>query len=302
MNSIATRYGVLNGITYLKEYAHGGVRECMVNRENRLSTKYGMLIPYYKDDEHRRKPITPIAFYDNGIIKSISLQDQTVVTTPIGDFPVEFVSFYEDGSIKRILHLNGRITGYWSEENEYDIAQEFDFSFEFGKFRKKIIGIYFYKGGTVKSITLWPQDSVEVRLPFGSIGVRTGIALYPEGGIKSVEPCKSVPVPTPIGSITAFDINSVGVHGDTNSLGFYEDGRIKNLVTSFDEITVEGENGYSAVYRPASRDDEGKTIRRPLDIQFFDGKIMIDNTGSGVYEIDKYTFKISKFKGWASGG
>ncbi|RCX16291.1 hypothetical protein DFR58_11135 [Anaerobacterium chartisolvens] len=300
MNSITTEYGVLEGITYLKEYAHGGVRECMVNRENRLVTKYGVLIPYYKDDEHRRKPITPIDFYDNGIIKSISLQQQTVVKTPIGDFTVEFISFYEDGSIKRILHLNGRITGYWSEENEYGMAQEFDFSFDFGKFTKKMIGICFYKSGTVKSLTLWPQDSLEVRLPFGNISVRTGIALYPEGSIKSVEPFKSVPVPTPIGSIAAFDINSVGVHGDTNSLGLYEDGRIKNLVTSFDEITVEGENGYSAVYSPALRDDAGKTVRSPLHIQFFDGKIMIGNTHSGVYEINRYTFKISKFKGWAS--
>ena len=42
------------------------------------------------------------------------------------DFIVDnnLITFYENGNIRRIFPLYGQINGYWTEENEYELAEE----------------------------------------------------------------------------------------------------------------------------------------------------------------------------------
>lgn len=293
MLAIQTKYGVLEGVSHVECYEDGSVKECMVIMENRIATPYGTLIPQYEQDGVRRKYTKSLSFHKNGTVKSVSLQEQTPIKTSIGVFPAELMTFYESGAVKRLFPLNGKITGYWTEENEYSLAREFEFSFPFGSFRKKIIGVQFYESGAVKSLTFWPRDSVTLQTPLGEVSVRIGIALYPQGGIKSIEPYKPVTVSTPIGNITAFDRRAVGVHGDTNSLGFYEDGKVRHVATSSDRILVKDSTGREKSYEPALKPSllqAGKVSIEPLQIHFFDGKVQLG--GEAIYDISSCIFTI----------
>ncbi len=293
MRSILTKYGALEGVSHVEYYEGGSVKECMVIRENRIATPYGLLIPQYEQDGVRRKYTKSLSFHENGTVKSISLQEQTAIKTSIGVFPAELVTFYASGAVKRLFPLNGKITGYWTEENEYGLAQEFEFSFPFGSFRKKIIGVHFYESGAIRSLTFWPRDSVTLQTPLGEVTARIGIALYPEGGIKSIEPYKPVTVDTPIGNITAFDRKAAGIHGDTNSLGFYEDGKVRYVTTSSDRILVKDSTGREKCYEPALKPSllqVGKLSIEPLQIRFFDGKVQLG--GETMYDIGSCIFTI----------
>ncbi|HEY5561478.1 MAG TPA: hypothetical protein VIK72_06915 [Clostridiaceae bacterium] len=65
--------------------------------------------------------------------------------------------------------MNGKLTGFWSEDNEYNMSEAFNFDFHFGKFSKKIIGLYFYPKGELKSITFWPKDKIIIEAPSGKM-------------------------------------------------------------------------------------------------------------------------------------
>jgi len=109
--------------------------------------------------DFEKKQLAVLSFYKSGNIKSISLEQQTEISTPIGIFPAELVTFYEDGSINSLFPLNGQISGFWSEEEEGELAQKYHFSFPFGDFYAKIIGLRFYPDGRVRSLILWPNET-----------------------------------------------------------------------------------------------------------------------------------------------
>ena len=140
MESIQTKYGVLNGISSVEFYPDGSLKECILSALNRLATPYGELIPQYETDGIRRKYVKSLSFHQNGNLKSISFQKATIISTPLGAFPAELVIFYPGGEIKRLFPLNGKLSGFWSEEDEYQLAQEIEFSFSFGFFKQKVIG------------------------------------------------------------------------------------------------------------------------------------------------------------------
>lgn len=276
MKKIVTKYGVIKGIISINYYDNNVIEECKVEEYCEIVTAVGTLVPQYEDDGLRRKYTKSLSFYKNGNIKTISLQKQTDIKTSIGKVPAEFISFYENGRIKRILSLNGKITGFWTEENECDLAIKTELSFKFGKFTKKIMGIKFYESGEVKSLTFWTSERINIQTPCGMLDIRMGISLYEDGKIKSCEPSIPVKVNTPIGDIMAYDLNAVGINGDENSLNFYEDGKIKSLVTSIDEIKVMDSNGRVSSFQPGSKlssyNDEGTDIV-PLIIEFYRDKI-----------------------------
>lgn len=301
MEEIKTKYGILKGISSIDYYKNGNVKECMLNSINKLESSYGILIPKYEDSGERSKHITSVSFYNNGNLKSISLQNQIEISTPLGILPAEFITFYESGSIKRLFPLNGKLTAYWTEKEEYNLAKEIELNLSVGKIKQKIIGIHFYENGVIKSVTFWPKDNIIINSPLGSASMRIGISFYPDGKLKSFEPNEVTAVKTQIGTILAYDTNAVGIHGDLNSLKFSEGGKIESLITSTDIIEVIDKNKEKKIYGPLLKQsiiNENAMDIIPLIIEFSNNKVRFNNNDENEYNINEcnFTIKSSSFK------
>lgn len=300
MEELNTRYGILNGISRIDYYEDGSIKECTLNSLNRLNSSYGTLVPQYEDGGIRRKHIESLSFYKNGGLKSIYLQKQIHVNTSIGIVPAEFMTFYENGDIKRIFPLNGKITAYWTEQDEYNLAEELEFDLSIGKLKQKVIGIYFYEGGSVKSITFWRGNNIKIHTPVGDVPSRIGVAFYEDGKIKSAEPGTNIAVKTKIGTIKAYNTAALGIHGDLNSLSFSREGEVESLITSTDRIEVTNKKtGEKQVYRPMLKQsiiNENSMEVIPLNIEFQKNKVKFSNGFMhkflSEYTIDEYDFNI----------
>jgi len=220
MNAVLTKYGDLKGVVSAEFYSNGILKECILDEYNEIYINYGKLVPSYENEGVRKKYTKSVSFYETGEIKSIALQKQKPINTRIGIIPAEFITFYPSGNIKRIFPLNGKISGYWTEDDEYNLAEEFKLNFEVGVFKTKFISLQLYDNQEMKSITLWPKERIKLSLPIGDVEVKTGISFYKGGKIKSLEPSKPILINTPIGSINAYDTTALGIHGDSNSLCF----------------------------------------------------------------------------------
>ncbi len=295
INLSETKYGILEGISSVELYDNGKIKECSVNKKNVLNTPAGPLTPQYRDDGARNKYINALSFYKNGNIKKIALQKQSIVESGIGLMKAELITFYESGKIKRVFPLNGKITGYWTEDNEYELAEPQEFILPFGNFKKKIINVLFYENGNIKSITLWPKELAKLNTPADKLYIHYGLCLYPDGSLKSCEPAFPVLIDTVIGKITAFDVNASGINGDINSLNFNENGGIKSVITSTDSIEVTGKNGetrrFEPVLRPGMPDEAGMDII-PLKVEFYENRIKINENNEYVFGIRDYSFTI----------
>lgn len=283
----------LKGISSFTLNSNGLIKECLLSEYNPVETEYGILIPQYDNSDVRRKYTNSISFYESGAIKSICLHEQTPIVTSAGTFPAELVTFYESGKIKRIFPLNGKISGYWSEEDEYKLAEDFFFNLDIGNLKTKVISIHFYEESFIKSLTLWPQEILEIASSAGTISTRTGISFYRDGKIKSLEPAQPTLVKTPIGKISAFNTAAIGITGDNNSLSFDEKGQIKSIVTSTDIITVRHGwevNVYGPGYRPSMLDLTKNEVV-PLNIHFEEGTVSFSNDDLK-YNVNDYEFSI----------
>jgi len=295
MQTISTKYGTLKGISSSELFEDGRIKGCIVTEFNELLTPYGILVPQYETGNVRRKYTSSVTFHNNGNIRSISLHQQTPIQTSIGKFPAELLMFYENGSLKRLFPLNGKISAFWTEEDEYGLAEEFDFEFSFGSFKKKVIAVYFHESGSVKGLTFWPGDSVSIHSPIGEVDTRIGITLYPNGQLKSFEPNTSILVDTPIGKITAYNPDAIGIHGDLNSFVFYGDGSIKSLMSSHNLVTITDHHGRKEAVSPRLKPSllyDNKMDIMPLLIVFYDHKVGLGNRSIKQYEIDDFTFAI----------
>ena len=290
-----TRYGTLTGVSGLERFPGGGLKDCTLSMSNRLETPIGILVPQYEDDGARRKNAPSLSFYESGAIKSISLQQRTSVPTPLGPVPAEVITFYESGRLKRVFPLNGKLSGFWSEENEYQLAPPLSLRLPWEAVSIKPISVYFYESGAVKSVTLWPKEHLTVPTPTGTIETRIGFSLYESGAIRSVEPRKSTPVSTPAGTFHAYDIEAEGICADRNSLVFTE-GRVAGLKTSQDSLTVTMPDGTERIYSPglfmSHFDDELMRIE-PLCI-FFEADTVI--AGSIRLDLSTCRFQVSAFR------
>lgn len=296
MEKLDTKYGIIEGISSEEYYKNGTIKECaIIKKVNQLKTSYGILIPQYESATERRKHVKSLSFYKNGNLKSIYLQNQTKIDTPAGTIPAELITFYENGNIKRIFPLNGQITAYWSEQDEYNLAEDISLNLSIGKFQKKIISINFYEDGVIKSVTLWPNNPIEIDSPIGKVMSRIGFAFYKDGKLKSFEPMKPTKIKTPIGEITAFDVDAIGIHADINSVNFFEDGSVKSLITSSDSIEVTNSNGDKKLYKPGLKisviNDEVMDIV-PLNISFDKEKVYFNCDISNGHSLKDCSFEI----------
>ncbi|WP_315074226.1 hypothetical protein [uncultured Clostridium sp.] len=296
MEQIETKYGVLNDAIVASYYYTGEPEAYKVEEESRLDILGYKLIPLYGFSDERRKEFPPVKVFRSGNIKSISLNESTKINTVLGEFDIEKITFYEEGQINRIFLLDGKLSGYWSEDDEYNLAKSYKFDFKFSSFEAKIISLHFYKTKELKSITLWPKEKIKLNIGNYSFIGRIGFSLYKDGKLQSCEPFRPINLNTPIGEIEAYDINALGIHGDVNSLNFYEDGTIKSLITSTNTITISTKDGDKIFHSPKkirlySNSEVMDTIT--LKVEFNDNKVIIDEEYE--YEIEKNTFEIKRF-------
>ena len=218
-NKIQLPGGVFAGVESYVCYPDGELEGIRLSEKNMLVTHAGELVPAYTET-HRRKVKYSVEFFRNGMIKAVSLDEQQEIQTPIGEFPAELVTFFETGELKRFFPLDGKISGLWSEEEEKKLAIPFSFDLSFTKFTAVITSVGFYKDGDIRSITLFPGETIIIQTQYGEISVRGGFSLYESGELESLEPSRQTQIQTPIGVIAAFDPNAVGVNADSNSLAF----------------------------------------------------------------------------------
>lgn len=289
---LQTPYGIFSGITTNEYYPDGKIKGIRLDDKNVILTHAGELIPFYGEDSPRRKYKSTVTFHKNGMIKAVSLEEQQEVLTPIGELPAELVTFYDTGELKRVFPLDGKISGFWSEEDERALNIPLTFEFDFTSFTALISGICFYKSGDIKSLTLDSTERVEIRAGnIGPIAVRYGFSLYESGALETLEPAEPVKVMTPVGVLTAFDPNASGINADANSLTFDEQGRVTGLVTS-DRIFVHTKSGgmfsFTAKVIFADAEECGNTVV-PINIGFsYDEENVVIAMDSG--EIHQFCF------------
>jgi len=280
-DKVQTPYGIFSGVKSLSRTPDGRISDMRLNEKNVIMTHAGDLIPFYGEETPRRKHKASVSFHKNGMIKAVALEERQEIDTPIGEFPAEFVTFYDTGEIRRVFPLDGKISGYWSQEDERALNIPFKFEFDFASFSAILVSICFYKSGSIKSITLFPGELIDITAPcIGKVSVRNGFSLYESGRLCSLEPAVPVPVKTPIGEILAYDTGAVGINADSNSLRFDEEGRVTGLAASANRIAVREKGGAIHFFAPGEilnpLDGETKlTVALKIEFDYCAGRVTI---------------------------
>jgi len=248
---------VLTGVDSYSCYPDGELLGVKLSEKNMLATVAGELVPAYTET-HRRKNKYSVEFYQCGALKKIALDEIQKVKTPLGELPAELVTFFETGEIKRVFPLDGKISGLWTEQEEKKLAIPLSFELPFTAFTAIIGGIAFYQSGVIRSITLFPGETVPVATSCGEIKARGGFSMYESGKLESLEPSVPAVIQTPIGALTAFDPNAIGINADINSLVFDENGKVITLTTVFDSVKVQTGDGQVLLFAP-------REVVNPLD-------------------------------------
>jgi len=127
MTTKPTPFGELSGFTFRELASNSKMDGGFMTEYNELQSPLGNLVPQYEAEDMGRRSVKPICFYKDGSLKSLPLQSQTILQTPAGPMPAELVTFYRSGAIKRIFPLDGKLSGFWSWENEFKLAVEIAF-------------------------------------------------------------------------------------------------------------------------------------------------------------------------------
>jgi hypothetical protein len=299
MKPINTPFGVIADYINLEMHSATQPFSLLVMGPTELKTQHGTLIPQYYVEDMGRKEHKYLYFHPNGALKKLTLQESQEFKTQYGIIAAEHVLFYKDGTLKKLFPLAGKLSGYWTEEKEYELAEDLTIPLPSGPITAKMINIGFYKSGQIRSVTLWPAETVPLATPIGPIDIRTGIAFHETGEIKSVEPRRPTPVETPIGTIEAFDTDPEGISGDINSLNFGPDGKITSLTTTTSQISITDEQGTKKTYAPTEKESlcsESAMVSVPLQIEFIDGKVRFNKSVQDEYDSSACTFRVEPHK------
>lgn len=268
----------LHGVTSCSRYKDGTMNECTVSERNELETSVGVLVPRYTNPDFRSKDLKSLSFFPDGSLCSVCLDTQTTIETPLGPFPAELVTFYQDGSLNSVFPLNGQMSFGWSEEEEGALAGIHDFELPFENLSVKLNGLRFYPDGRLKIIMFWPGETVQISTPLGVYPGRIGIRMYESGALRSFEPAIPIPIDTPIGDMTAFDPCAIGVDADMNSVRFDEDGHLMQFSMAGDLVVKSATRGRKVISsrtKPGFTDDA--VIRLPLVVGFEKGRVGVDD-------------------------
>jgi len=297
MTTVSTIYGDLSGVEFRSLFSNGKMDGCLVTEPNSLKTPYGTLVPQYEAEDMGRRSVKPMYFYKDGSLKSIALQSQTMLETPVGSIPAELVTFHKNGSIKRIFSLDGKLSGFWSWKNEFALAEDITFNSPVGILTAKLIGLQFYESGALKSVTLWPGQTLTVTTPMGEIIVRTGLAFYESGAIRSFEPQKKIDISTPIGIITSWDNEPNGIHGDINSVQLSEDGSIEALSTVDHAVHVTVKEQEAELFHPGVKNNvcgDERKVSIPMKVRFDKKLVMFHDNPKFTFDLEHTRFELRK--------
>jgi len=219
-----------------------------------IITPYGRLIPQHTTDDLRKRDLFPVEYHRSGGVKSVPLETQTPIETPAGVVPAELVSFHENGGLNRIFPLNGKLSGYWSQEDEAALAEPVTLNTPVGIITARVLGLGFFDNGALRSVTLWPEDTLTIPSPAGMMEMRIGVSFTPGGDVRSLEPARPTPIKTLAGEIVAYDPDAVGVNGDANSLVFDGDGNVARVATTLTRLTAVFPDGRTTPFAPEQRE------------------------------------------------
>ncbi|MBO4242359.1 MAG: hypothetical protein J5883_03690 [Clostridiales bacterium] len=215
----------------------------------KIETRYGSFTACSDSSDLRKKYRCPVEYHRNGNVRSLYLQDITEVTLPAGTFQAELMTFYEDGTIKRLFPLYGQISGYWSVEDEISSAPEYRFTVNGHRLTMRPQCIYFYPSGKIRSVTLWPNDSITVNTPQGPVTTKLGFEIYENGNIRSIEPSFGTRYSTEYGEADPFIIRNHMLHAEDASTGFDENGNLVRFATFNTKVEINGRSYKAKDYR-----------------------------------------------------
>ena len=205
-----------------------------------VKTKYGFFTACSDASDLRKKYRTPVEYYPDGTVRSIYLQEPEEVTLPEGVFQVELMTFYEDGNIKRLFPLYGQLSSYWGVEDEVKNAPEYVFTINGEEKKLRPQCIFFYPSGKIRSITLWPEDSVTVKTSIGPVTSKLGVELYEDGNVRSIEPVFGTSFTVEYGEAKPFMVRKHMLHAEDASIRFDENGNIISFATLQTQVETEG--------------------------------------------------------------
>lgn len=249
-----------------------------------IQTAYGDLYPNVSFDEPRKKYREAVTYYESGALKSVYLEKKTQIETAIGVIGAELVTFYESGGIKRLFPLYGQINGYWTEEDEYQLAEEIQISVFGESILCKPLCLHFYENGALKSVTLWRQMPILLPTPQGRITTRFGFSLTENGKLETIEPVFGTKIQTAYGIVKAYDNCHDLLHADHNSLGFDSEGNVLYVKTIESTVRILKDEKVIKEFKPLQERDfynEELLIKRPMTIRFENGSVVVD-LGDGV--------------------
>ncbi len=282
MPTIQTPFGTLDVLPGPEFFPDGSPRSCIVAGACPLATPLGPLVPQFTANALRKRQLPAISFHQNGMIRNLPLEESTEVATPLGPMPAEQVTFYDTGALKRVFPLNGTLSGYWAQEDEAALAEPMTLDTPIGPVEALIVSVYFGPRGALRSLTLWPGQTVDVPSPVGAVTARIGVSFFDSGALKSLEPATLSAVPTPVGELLAFDPDAVGICGDENSLRFRENGALRGLKTHAHAFDVTLENGRVCRVNPSLRRhpcDGERLEAAPLSLEFGSGRVSLAGAG-----------------------
>ena len=214
-----------------------------------IDTPLGKLIPFYEITDGRQKNRPSVEYYKSGALYSVYLQEQTVVKTPAGDMPAELITFYESGAVKRVFPLYGQLSSYWNVEDEIENAPEYVFAINGQNISIRPQCIYFYPSGKIRSITLWPVDTITVNTPVGTVTSKLGIEVYEDKTIRSIEPAFGTVLSTRYGDARPFMVRKHMMHAEDASMRFGKEGNLESFATLQTKVEVDGETYKAGDYR-----------------------------------------------------
>jgi len=268
METVHTRYGLIPVAGCLEWHVSGALMSCAPAGPALLATPLGALPPQYSTDDLRRRTVQAVHFYADGTLKNLPLETPTVVRTPAGPMLAELVTFHGNGALSRVFPLNGKLSGYWTQEDEGRLAGPVTLATPLGTITARLIAASFCPAGTMRSLTLWPGETLDVPTPAGVLAARIGVSFGPDGSVKSVEPARPQAVATPVGLVRAFDLDACGIHGDSNSLVFAPDGSVRSVATSLTALVAAGPDGRERRFAPKSRESLcGDSEREPVPLR-----------------------------------
>lgn len=278
-------------LSNIELFPDGSIRSGFPKQEYYFQTNFGNFKAQHTNDDARKQTINSLEFFDSGNLRKISLEEQTDITTKHGNIPAELILFYDTKKIRKVFPLNGRITGYWSEKDEYKLAKELEFNIGKLNIKGKFINIEFYENETIKSMLLWPGETVDLTINDEIIKVKNRISFYSSGKIKSIEPAKPVIIKTPIGRINVINTSSSGL-GYASAISFSENGSVQELLTSSEKFEVIRNNQLIANITPKlepSMCNDKILIPQVIKIKFEKEYVYFDETE---YELVPHEFLV----------